>query len=127
VGSKWGQLAKLVEARYGCQQPQLRTSREIVCVAHRNWIQRKGRGRGGYNHTFCLHVWVVQYFTHHFHSCYFFSQLDFLILNLKTSILFHYIRECVSYILPQRLCHPLVLQLGQSSSLPCPSTQPSEP
>ena len=46
---------------------------------------------------------------HHFHSCYFFSQLNFLILNLNTSVLFDYIRECVSYILPQRLCRPLVL------------------
>jgi hypothetical protein len=36
-------------------------------------------------------VWFVQYFTHHLHSCYFFLQLEFLILNLNTSVLFHYI------------------------------------
>ena len=33
---------------------------------------------------FSLHdVWFVEYFTHHFQSCYFFLQLEFLILNLK--------------------------------------------
>jgi len=72
-------------------------------------------------------VWFVQHFTHHFHSCYFFLQLEFLILNLNTSVLFHYIWECVSYIFPERLRRRLVLQLAQSSYLPRPPTHPSIP
>jgi hypothetical protein len=42
------------------QDKVTRPSREIVCVAHQSWIQRKAEGGGGYNHWFCLHVWVVQ-------------------------------------------------------------------
>jgi len=72
-------------------------------------------------------VWFVQHFTHHFHSCYFFLQLEFLILSLNTSVLFHYIWECVSYIFPERLRRRLVLQLAQSNYLPRLPTHPSKP
>jgi hypothetical protein len=55
-GSKWGATRRSMWK----QDKVTRPSREIVCVAHQSWIQRKAEGGGGYNHWFCLHIWVVQ-------------------------------------------------------------------
>jgi surface antigen len=90
VGSKV--VGESVKQQQQQQQPECPKNASVAALEKQPNKQDVSSVWTKANNNFCIHVvWVVQYFTHHFHSSYFFLQLEFLILNLNTSVLFHYI------------------------------------